>query len=645
MRRVSIKKIKEVLKLKYQMDFSFRRISKSVGISASTALEYCRRFEIISASLEEFFLLDEDEMYKQLFPEKKAIERKSTRPKPDVEYIDKEIRKKGVTFLLLWQEYKEENPDDYGYTHFKTYYHKYKKKLNPSLRQIHLNGEKLFVDYSGLTVSIYDSNTGEINKAQIFVAVLGASGYTYVDTTPSQKEEYFIKSHVKAFEFFNGVPKILVPDNLKSTVIKNNKKDGIVLNENYKSMADYYSCVIEPARPFKLQDKSLAEQGVLAIQRWILAIIRNRKFFSVDELNIAIAPLLDIYNNKRIKKLNKSRTELFEQNDQAYLKKLPVNRYIYKEIKIARVDIDYHVNLHKHRYSVPFKYIKEQVEVKYSSSIVQIYHQSKLISTHPRIYTNGYSTKKEHMPLNHKYQEEKFNPSGVVKMEFMDQLNAEISRMTIENFIALSLMFLVPFYFSRKARTLFFHLLYSSLGLYMIFFTQDVRILNDPKLLAGLGLILPQVSFIFKFVNDVIYTIKMMTANTYYFFVTIYYKILRFISWIQDIILVFKNFSNRKKDSDYEEEDYQEEQNYNNSYEDSSYSKKESYNDFYKQNYQEENQSYNYQENINYEEPKKAYRKLVRIYHPDLNPNNIKQMTEITQLINMAYQKLEKIHA
>ena len=264
MRRVTMKQIKEILQLKYQMDFSYRRIATSVGVSRSAAAEYCRRFEILPDKLEDFLLNDEDIMYKMLFPEHKAIERKSIRPKPDVEYIDKEIRKRGVTYLLLWQEYKEQHPDGYGYTQFKKIYHKYRKKLNPSMRQIHLNGEKLFVDYSGVTVPIYDNKTGVITKAQIFVAVLGASGYTYVDATPSQKQEYFIKSHTKAFNFFGGVPKILVPDNLKSAVIKNNK-DGIILNESYKAMANHYGCVIEPARPYKPKDKAKAEQGVQAI--------------------------------------------------------------------------------------------------------------------------------------------------------------------------------------------------------------------------------------------------------------------------------------------------------------------------------------------------------------------------------------------
>ncbi len=409
MRRVSMKQIKEVLKLKYQMDFSFRRISKSIGISPSTALEYCRRFEILPDKLDEFILLDEDVMYKMLFPEHKAIEQKSSRPKPDVEYIDQEIRKKGVTFLLLWQEYKEQHPNGYGYTQFKTIYHKYKKTLNPSMRQIHLNGDKLFVDYSGVTVPIYDSKTGVVTKAQIFVAVLGASGYTYVDASPSQSSEYFIKSHTKAFDFFNGVPNILVPDNLKSAIISNNK-NGIVINESYKAMANYYGCVIEPARPYKPKDKAKAEQGVQAIQRWILAVLRHRKFFSIDELNDAISILLDKYNNKIMKRLNKSRDSLFKELDKPYLKSLPNNSYIYKEFKIATVNCDYHIELQTARYSVPYKLLGEKVQVRYSTSSVEIYHKSKLVATHPRHYDGGYSTIKEHQPKNHQQQDAKFNP-------------------------------------------------------------------------------------------------------------------------------------------------------------------------------------------------------------------------------------------
>ena len=232
MRRINMREIKEILKLKYQLDFSYRRIEKSIGVSRSSAAEYCRRFGTISNTLNEFLQLSEDEMYKLLYLEHKVIKAKQTRPKPDVKHIDKELKKSGVTYLLLWQEYKSSHPDGYGYTQFKSYHHKYKKSLNPSIRQLHLNGEKLFVDYSGMTMPIHDSKSGEVAKAQIFVAVLGASGYTYVDASSSQKQEEFIKSHVGAFKYFGGTPKVLVPDNLKSAVIKNNK-DGVILNESY----------------------------------------------------------------------------------------------------------------------------------------------------------------------------------------------------------------------------------------------------------------------------------------------------------------------------------------------------------------------------------------------------------------------------
>ena len=194
----------------------------------------------------------------------------------------------------MWQEYKEANPTGYGLSQFKEHYYRYKKKLNPSMRQTHIPGENMFVDYSGMIVDVVCSKTGEISKSQIFVAVLGASGYTFVHATASQKQEDFIKSHVEAFEFYEGVPKILIPDNLKSAVISNNKK-GIVLNDSYAELSRHYNCAINPARVRKPQDKSLAEQGVQAIQRWILAVFRNRVFFSVDEINQAINPLLDIY--------------------------------------------------------------------------------------------------------------------------------------------------------------------------------------------------------------------------------------------------------------------------------------------------------------------------------------------------------------
>ncbi len=413
MRRLSMKKIKDILKLRFITNISYRQIGRALNIPSSTVADYCQRFEINEYNLDDFLNLKEDTCYKILFPEKK-LAKKINRPIPDVEYISQEIVKKGVTFTLLWQEYKEQYPNGYGYTQFKEYYHKYRKKLNPTMRQTYIAGEKLFIDYSGLTFPIINQITGEISKAQIFVSVLGVSGYTFVEATPSQKQEDFIKSHIKAFEYYGGVPKILVPDNLKSAVISNNKK-GIVINESYSELARFYNCAVEPARPRKPQDKAKAEQGVQAIQRWILAKLRNRTFFSVDELNEAIAPLLEQYNGKIMKKLNKSRTELFEEREKDYLQDLPANRYVYKEFKVATVNLNYHIELNKVYYSVPFKYLKEKVTVKYSTSFIEIYHKSDLIATHSRSYNIGeYITKKEHMPLNHQYQDEKINPGRLL---------------------------------------------------------------------------------------------------------------------------------------------------------------------------------------------------------------------------------------
>jgi len=420
-----MKKIKDILKLRFVTNISYRQISRAVNVPSSTVADYCKRFEITKYSIDEFLQIDEDIIYQLLFPEKKLPNKHNTRPVPDVEYIHKEIAKRGVTFELLWQEYKEQHPNGYGCSQFKEYYYKYKRKLNPTMRQTYIPGEEMFIDYSGVVVSIVDNKTGEITKAQIFVSVLGSSGYTFVHATPSQKKEDFIKSHVLAYEFYEGVPKIMVPDNLKSAVISNNKK-GLVVNESYAELARHYNCVIQPARPRKPQDKAKAEQGVQAIQRWILAVFRNRTFFSVDEINDAISPLLDLYNNKIMKKLGKSRTDLFNENEKEYLQMLPANRFIYKEFKIATVNIDYHIELLKCFYSVPFKYLKEKVEIKYSTTLVEVYYKSKLIATHPRLTRiNDTSTLKEHMPLNHQYQDEKMNPQRLLNWATSIGVNAK----------------------------------------------------------------------------------------------------------------------------------------------------------------------------------------------------------------------------
>lgn len=311
-----MKDIKKALRMRYIAKISLRDTATAVKLPHSTIADYCKRFDKSRYDLDELLTYTDEKIFSILFDNSIKIPKNNSneKPIPDVEYIHKEINKKGVTFELLWMEYKDIHPNGYQLSQFKEYYYRYKKRLNPSMRQTHIPGDKLFVDYSGLTMNVIDQLTGEISKVQIFVAVLGASGYTFVHATKSQTLKDFILSHTKAFDFFGGVPNVLVPDNLKSAIISNNKK-GIVENESYSELSRHYNCVISPTRPRKPKDKPKVEQGVQGIQRWLIAVLRNRTFFSIDEINEALSPLLDRYNNKVMKHIEKSRSELFSELD------------------------------------------------------------------------------------------------------------------------------------------------------------------------------------------------------------------------------------------------------------------------------------------------------------------------------------------
>ena len=410
MRKISMKQISEVLRFHFKMELSIRQSAKVANVSRGTANNYCKRFDELAITIDDFLQLNELQQEKLFYPTV-IKQTRSSKVIPDCNYIHNELKKKKVTLALLYEEYKEANQDNYySYTQFREYYSRFKKKINPSMKQVHVAGEKVFVDYSGLTIPIVNQTTGEITQSQIFVAVLGSSGYTFVHATYSQKQRDFILSHTLAYQFFEGVPKIVVPDNLKSAVIKNNK-DGVIINDSYAALAKHYNMVVQPARPYKPKDKAKAEQGVQGIQRWILASLRNRTFFSVDELNDAISILLDKYNNKIIKRFGKSRTQIFEELDKPALNPLPTHKYIYKEFKICTVSISYHIFLEGSEYSVPFKYLSYKVEARYSNRIVEIYYKGKLIATHPKQHFKGsVSTLKEHMPKSHQYQLEKTNP-------------------------------------------------------------------------------------------------------------------------------------------------------------------------------------------------------------------------------------------
>ena len=416
MRKICMSKIKEVLRLKYLNQLSNRQIQSVTGVSRNSVANYIKSFTELGASIEETLRLSDTDL-KQLFhPAKIAPKIKSTSKHlhPDWNYIRQELTKKGMTRALLYEELKASQPNLYSYSQFNRYYSRYIKSINPSMRQIHYAGDKLFIDYSGLTMAIVDQITGDISKAQIFVCVLGASGYTFVHATQTQSTKDFIRSHVLAFNFYGGVPNILVPDNLKAAVISH-KKGVVKLNESYADMSRHYGVAIEPARPYKPQDKSKVELGVKAIQRWILMRLRHHTFFSVDELNQQINLLLDSYNNKIIRRLGKSRTELFETFDKPALHPLRANSYIYKEFKTATVGVDYHIELDGSGYSVPFLYLGKKVDITYSETSVLIALDGETIAHHPKL-SHPYqdSTLLEHMPRDHQYQHEKWNPRRIL---------------------------------------------------------------------------------------------------------------------------------------------------------------------------------------------------------------------------------------
>lgn len=412
MRNIRMKKVREVLRLHCRMNLSIRKINGATGVPRSTVQNYLARYKASGIDINDVETLLDDELCFKLFPEDR-VPTKPGKPLPDMKYIHSQLqqkRKTKVTLMLLWEEYREQHPNGYEYTQFRVHWARYNHSLNPSMRQIHIGGEKVFVDYSGLTMPLYDIKTGEITKAQIFVAVLSASGYTFVHASASQKQEEFVYSHVLAYAFFGGTPRVVVPDNLKSAIISNNK-DGIVVNETYADLARHYGMAVEPARPYKPKDKPKAEQGVQGIQRYILARLRNRKLYDINELNDAIGILLDDYNNKIVKHLQQSRTQMFEALDKPHLRELPANRYSYRQFKVARVNQDYHITLEKCNYSVPFGYLKEMVDVHYSTQSVHIYHNNEMIATHPRLHRIGdTSTLTEHMPKSHEYAHEKMNP-------------------------------------------------------------------------------------------------------------------------------------------------------------------------------------------------------------------------------------------
>ena len=403
-RRLSMRKLREIIRLRWVSGLSYEKIATSCGISPVSVGNYLARAGAAGLRWPLPEELDDAALEAKLFPV--AYRSRASVAIPDWSYVHDELKGKGVTKLLVWQEYKAVNAEGYQYSQFCTLYGEWLGKRRLIFRQNHRAGEKMFVDFAGKTMPITNPQTGDVRHAQIFVAVLGASQYSYAEAVYSQDLPNWIGCHTRAFDFFGGVTDIIVPDNLKSGVNKTCRYDP-ELNSTYHEMAVHYGTAVIPARVRRPQDKAYAEIGVCLVTRWILAVLRKRKFFSLDELNHAIAELLERLNAKPFQKLDGCRRDKFDQLDRPALKSLPIRAYEYVEIRAAKVNVDYHVIVNHHHYSVPYQLTGEKVFVRISRCTVEIMHKNRRIASHHRCDVKwGFTTDMSHRPRSHqKYLE------------------------------------------------------------------------------------------------------------------------------------------------------------------------------------------------------------------------------------------------
>jgi len=400
-KRLSMRKLREVLRLRFEHALSDRAIGRCCSVSHRTVADYLMRFHQAGLSWPLPEDLDEASLQQRLFPERLFRESSERSPLPDMKYLHAELRRKGVTLQMLWEEYREREPNGYGRSQFYAHYRRWASKLNPTMRQEHKAGEKVFVDWAGKKPEIVDPKTGEVREVELFVACLGASSYAYAEAALSQTLPDWIGAHIRMLEFFGAAPAIVVPDNTKTGVTRACRYEPD-LNPTYLDYADHYGLAIVPARPGKARDKAKVETSVGIVDRLILGGLRDQIFFSLGELNEAIAGVLDKLNQRKFQKLDVSRRELFEQLDRPAMRPLPAKRYEYGQWKKAKVNIDYHVEVASSYYSVPYNLIHKSVDVRLSASTVEIWYQGRRVASHARLYTKGrHQTQEAHRPPSH----------------------------------------------------------------------------------------------------------------------------------------------------------------------------------------------------------------------------------------------------
>lgn len=409
--RTHMRKIREILRQKWVLHRSHREVSASLRVSLGTISDVLGRCRGTSLTWEEVTQLADDELERRLYGTPASS---ATRPQVDCAWIHTELRRKGVTLQLLHLEYLAEHPGGYQYTQFCGIYRKWVKQQQRSMRQVHRAGAKMFVDYAGGKPELTDPATGEVREVELFVAVLGASNYTYAEAAETQKGEDWIASHQRACRYFGGVTEGWVCDQLKSGVVVPCRYEPGV-QRTYEELAEHYGTAILPARPRAPQDKAKVEAGVLMVERWILGRLRNETFFTMADLNGRIAELLEDLNHREMRVYGASRRELYEKLDQGALKALPEKPFVYGSWKKAKVSIDYHVAVDFHYYSVPHRLVGEVVEVRLSASTVEIYLRNRRITSHIRSFVRGgHTTQPEHMPKSHQKHLE-WTPSRLIR--------------------------------------------------------------------------------------------------------------------------------------------------------------------------------------------------------------------------------------
>ncbi len=399
--RLSMRQVREVLRLKHVCGHSGHQIAAMVGISRYTVAEYLRRAGVVGLTWPVPADLDDAALERKLFSPPFAAG-EPRRPQPDWPRVHAELRRPNVTLLLVWEEYRRGQPEGYGYSRFCELYAAWRGRLSPTMRQTHPAGERMFVDYAGQTVELIDSATGEVRRAQVFVAALGASNFTYAEARWTQALPDWIGCHVGAFASFGGVPRQIVCDNLKAGVTASCRYEPGI-SRTYQDMASHYGTAVLPARVRRPRDKAKVEVAVQVVQRWILARLRHQKFFSLAELNAAIFALMVDLNDRPMRHLGTSRRALFETLERPVLLALPALPYVYAEWRRCRAGLDYHVEVQGHYYSVPYRLMREIIEARITDQTVELFHRGNRVASHLRSpRAHRHTTTAEHMPSAHR---------------------------------------------------------------------------------------------------------------------------------------------------------------------------------------------------------------------------------------------------